>query len=172
MAGCSCKVHRVIKSPNISRGGTQNSQVQHSPCYIPVTPRLLKSHSATHRFHGRWCMFLIYFLNCSSGHLLSLSHHIQEVVAHIYLRTSSSPSFGPWMDDIVFSCKILSCHNLEYAIPLGLRHSKSLGCLMCLPFLFDKDHIQYPVWTQKRNSMYLCFVNRICSAGYFWHALS
>lgn len=42
---------------------------------------------------------------------------------------------------LAFSCRIPSCHNLEYESPWDSRHSGSLGGLKCLPFLYDMDPV-------------------------------
>lgn len=137
-------------------------------------PRSLLGPAVTHRRQKSWHSALTYFPSYSSGHLLFPCHHIQEAVVHIYPHTSNNLFFGLWMDDIVFSCRIPSCHNLGYGNPQDSRHSGSLGGLKCLPFLYDRDHIQFLAWIPKRNSVYLYSVNHIplYSAVYFWLALS
>lgn len=55
---------------------------------------------------------------------------------------------------LAFSCKIPSCHNLEYESPWDSWHSVSLGGLKCLPFLYDTDPVNKHVLenTEKLHS--------------------
>lgn len=59
---------------------------------------------------------------------------------------------------LAFSCRTLSCHNLEYGNPWDSRHSGSLGDLKCLPFLYDKDPVSEHIW---KNIYEISFTNPI-----------
>lgn len=63
------------------------------------------------------------------------------------------------------SCRIPSCHNLEYESPWDSRHSGSLGGLKCLPFLYDMDPVNKHVLentdeTSLQNSIFHSKVNK------------
>lgn len=103
--------------PTATTGDRQEAEII-TPCKMQYfLPRSLLGPAVTHRRQKSWHSALTYFPSYSSGHLLFPCHHIQEAVVHIYPHTSNNLFFGLWMDDIVFSCRIPSCHNLGYGNP-------------------------------------------------------
>lgn len=66
---------------------------------------------------------------------------------------------------LAFSCRIPSCHNLEYESPWDSRRLGSLGGLKCLPFLYDMDPVNKHVLentdeTSLQNSIFHSKVNK------------